>query len=328
MNTQIYATFGPACRKEDTIKQMIETGMTGMRLNLSHTTLRESEEYLMAYQKAADICGVSPQILIDMQGPELRVGKIQEPITLVEGSSINLSNGEIPIPECVAKELEQGDEILLDDGKLLLKVERIQDESIFAKVLRGGILKSGKSIKVCGKDIYMPALTEHDIENIKVAKQYGVTALMQPFVRGEKDLIEVRETLRRYGADDIKIYAKIENQIGIKHLEEIASQSDVIIIARGDLGNDMPLWELPAAQHKIEKICHKLNKPYIVVTQMLASMETQPVPTRAEVSDIYHAVFNGAYGVMITAESAIGKYPVEAVHFLANTAHTAEAIRE
>lgn len=151
---------------------------------------------------------------------------------------------------------------------------------------------------------------------------------MQPFVCSGEDLKQVRNTLKECGVSQVKIFAKIENMIGVSNIDDILPHADVIIIARGDLGNDMPLWELPAVQKRIEKACKSQNKPYIVVTQMLASMEKNPIPTRAEVSDIFHAVFEGAYGVMVTGESAIGKYPVEVISYLSNTAKEAENFRE
>ena len=160
--------------------------------------------------------------------------------------------------------------------------------------------------------------------NIRMAKEYGVTALMQPFVLSGEDLAYVRAVLKENQVEDIQIFAKIENRIGIENLENILPEADVVIIARGDLGNDMPLWELPVVQKQIERTCRKYNKPYVVVTQMLASMEENPVPTRAEVSDIFHAVMHGAWGVMITGESAVGNFPVEAVKYLVNTAREAE----
>lgn len=383
MKTEIFGTFGPACREEDTIGKMIAAGMTGMRLNLSHTTLPEARDYITAYQRAASNAGVHPQILIDMQGPELRVGDLAEPLKLevdeevvlwnrapvemvrmpvcldkpyeevmswdcesVENAPMPVCSDEnceemvkkvsvgntsmqkaIPIPSCVITATEENDELLLDDGKILLKIICVESEYIYAKTLRGGILRSHKSIKLVDKNVSLPPLTQHDIENIKHAKAFGVTALMQPFVRGKEDLLYVREVLKQYEAADVKIFAKIENRIGIEHLEEIISAADVIIIARGDLGNDMPLWELPRAQKQIEATCHKAGKPYIVVTQMLASMETNPLPTRAEVSDIFHAVYHGAWGVMLTGETAVGSYPVEAICYLANTAQEAGTYR-
>ncbi len=328
MNTQIYATFGPACQNEKILKEMVQAGMTGMRLNLSHTTLSSSKDYILAYQKAAKECDVEPQILIDMQGPELRIGDLKEPVFLGEGQSVILSETAIAVPEVIITSTQIGDEILLDDGKIKIKVTEVGKNFIKATIQRDGLLYGRKSIKNINGNVKMPVLTGHDIENIRLAKSYGVTALMQPFVLSGENLIYVRNTLKQYGADDIQIFAKIENQTGVKNLEQILPETDVLIIARGDLGNDMPLWELPRIQKEIETVCQKYHKPYIVVTQMLASMEENPIPTRAEVSDIFHAVYHGAYGVMITGESAVGKYPVEAVQYLANTAKEAEKIRK
>ena len=315
MRTKIFGTFGPACGSKEILKDMIDAGMTGMRLNLSHTTLEESENYINNYKIVAEASGVNPQILIDMKGPELRIGTLEAPISLEEDTV-----AQIPIPREVLDVLEENDQILLDDGKIL--VEALSKGKV--KVLRGGTLTRGKSIKVIGKQVTLPPLTDHDISNIKVAKDYGVTALMQPFVLTGEDLKYVRSVLKEYGAEDIQIFAKIENRIGVENLENILPEADVIIIARGDLGNDMPLWELPGVQKRIETTCKKYNKPYIVVTQMLASMEENPVPTRAEVSDIYHAVYHGAWGVMLTGETAVGKYPVEAIRYMANTAREGE----
>lgn len=326
MKTEIFATFGPACGEEKILKEMIHAGMTGMRLNLSHTTLPASENYIKAYQKVAKEEGVKPQILIDMQGPELRVGELEQPLVLEENQKIILGAKKIPIPIEVISEAEVGDEILLDDGKISIEVESVQTADISARVVRGGLLQGHKSIKIKDKNVKMPPLTNHDIENIRLAKKYGVTALMQPFVLHGEDLTYVRTILREYGVEDIQIFAKIENKLGVENMETILPEADVIIIARGDLGNDMPLWELPKVQKQIEKACKKANVPYVVVTQMLASMEEHPVPTRAEVSDIYHAVYHGAWGVMLTGETAIGKYPVEAVRYLANTSKEAEKI--
>lgn len=365
MKTQIFGTFGPACDSEEVLKKMIEAGMTGIRLNLSHITLADSADYLNAYQRAAKSCGLEPQLLIDMRGPELRVGSMEISLMLEEKmTNLLLCSLEdyvmfkdascfIPVPKEVLAVLEIGDEILLDDGKLLLRVEgqgeinditqgndglaevtkRLQvidsehiTNFVRVQVLRGGLLQSGKSIKVVGKHVSMPPLTQHDIENIKLAKQYGVTALMQPFVLSGEDLKYVRSVLKEYGAEQVQIFAKIENLMGVENLENIIPEADVIIIARGDLGNDMPLWELPRVQKQIENTCKKYQKPYIVVTQMLASMEEHPVPTRAEVSDIYHAVYHGAWGVMLTGETAVGKYPVEAIRYMTNTAAQATEV--
>ena len=337
MNTkvQIYGTLGPACKNQVILEQMFLTGLSGMRLNLSHTGLRESEEIVANFRNAAKTVGILPQLLIDMQGPELRVGDLPEAIRLCEDNSVLLAAADvrgkiddsdiqqIPVPAEVIRTIESGDEILLDDGKLLVKAEECQCDFVICRVVRGGKLTGHKSVKIVGKQVEMPVLTPHDLENIRLAKEYGVTGLMQPFVRSGKDLALVRQMLIENDAERVQIFAKIENRAALDELEGIIREADVIIIARGDLGNDMNLWELPAVQKDIEAACRKADKPFIVVTQMLASMEENPVPTRAEVSDIFNAVTDGAYGVMITGESAVGKYPVEAIKYLANTANMA-----
>ena len=336
---------------------MIKAGMTGMRLNLSHTTLEKSKDYIENYKEAAENQGVTPQILIDMQGPELRVGDMNE-CFLENGDMVRLKKvgqyicheknaccqyeksesdfakdgnadwqvrKEIPVPDAVISALKIGNEVLLDDGKIKLCIEEVILGSVSAKVLVGGVLKPHKSIKIVDVNVEMPVLTEHDIRNLRKAREFGVTALMQPFVFSGEDLKKVHDVLKAENITDIQIFAKIENRIGVENLETILPQTDLVVIARGDLGNDMPLWELPAVQKKIEHICKKHQKPYMVVTQMLASMEQNPVPTRAEVSDIFHAVYHGAKAVMVTGETAVGKYPVEVIRYLANTAREAEA---
>ena len=344
---EVYGTFGPSCKSREVLEEMIRCGMTGMRLNLSHTTLEKSKEYLDNYKEATERCGVSPQILIDMQGPELRIGKMEEQRVCAGDSVFFVSNAreaffpeveltsymddekrvQIPIPGEVLKVLEPEMEILLDDGKIRVQVEHVRDNSVMAKVIIGGIIKPQKSIKVVGHNVEMPILTNHDLENIRQAKRFGVTALMQPFVFSGEDLRRVRSVLKEEKAEYLQLFAKIENCKGVENLDSIIPEADLIVIARGDLGNDMPLWELPRVQKKIEEACKRYGKPYMVVTQMLASMEENPMPTRAEVSDIFHAVYHGARAVMVTGETAVGKYPVEVIRYLANTAKEAMKCR-
>jgi pyruvate kinase len=328
--TEIYGTLGPACASREILEQMFRVGLTGMRLNLSHTGLKESEALVENYRQAAAEVGVIPQLLIDMQGPELRIGKIKGARTLCEKDQVILSIQEhektaaIPVPEAVLNALEVGDEVLLNDGRILLRIDKIDEKRASAQVLRGGNLSGHKSIKIVDKQVEMPVLTPHDVENIRLAKAYGVTGLMQPFVKSGTELARVRKILAENHVEHVKIFAKLENRLAVDNLDSILQEADVVIIARGDLGNDMPLWELPGVQKDIEQACKKAGKPFVVVTQMLTSMEENPVPTRAEVSDIFNAVVDGAYGVMITGESAVGKYPVEAIRYLKNTAHSAE----
>ena len=175
-----------------------------------------------------------------------------------------------------------------------------------------------------GADLEPPTMTASDVENIRIAASCGVTGVLQPFVRSRRDLETVRQGLVENGGANIRLFAKIENQMGLERLPEFLETADEIVIARGDLGNAMPLWELPAAQKRIEAQCRKAGKPFMVVTQMLASMEQNPVPTRAEVSDIFNAVADGAAAVMVTGETAVGKWPVEVIRYLSNTVQAAE----
>lgn len=320
---QIYGTLGPACSDTETLSRLFEAGMTGVRLNLSHVGLPGAAEQIGHLRAAARRRGVTPQLLIDMQGPELRAGVLPAPLTLEDGASVRLGT-DVPLPPAVLPHLTPGQEVLLDDGKLLLRVTKPLPEGALAQVERGGVLRSRKSAALPGADIRLPAMTDSDRENLRLAKDYGVTGVMQPFVRGREDLEAVRGALDAAGGRDVRLFAKIENLDGVEKLAELIPAADEIVIARGDLGNSGPLWKLPALQKRISAACRAAGRPFMVVTQMLASMEQNPVPTRAEVSDIFNAVLDGAASVMVTGETAVGKHPVEAMTYLANTVREAE----
>ena len=324
--TAIYGTFGPACAERDTMAKMFAAGMTGMRLNLSHTSLIDSAERIATFHAASAEAGVQPELLIDMQGPELRIGNLPAPMTLTDGDAAVLGEGGIPVPAVTLPVMYVGDEVVLDDGKISLRVEENCGGYVRCTVQRGGVLTSRKSIKLKNSNVTveLPVLTDHDLSNVRCAAEYGVTGLMQPFVRSGSELAAVRRALEENGAGHVQIFAKIENMEGVRNLEDILPHADVVIIARGDLGNDMDLWQLPGVQKRISAACKKAGVPFIVVTQMLATMEHSPVPTRAEVSDIFNAVYDGAYGVMVTGETAVGDYPVEVIRYLANTAAAGE----
>ena len=324
--TEIYGTLGPACEKTEILEEMFRQGMTGVRLNLSHVTLRQAAGQVEALHAAAQRCGVRPQLLIDLQGPELRIGALPEPVLLEPGGCVILGAGGIPVPTAVLELLQPGQEILLDDGKLLLRVLESGDVPT-ALVERGGLLQSRKSLALPGVTLRLPPLTESDLANLSQAAAYGVTGVMQPFVRGREDLDAVRLALDEAGGASIRLLAKIESLEGMARLASFLPAADEIVIARGDLGNAMPLWKLPAAQKHIAAVCRAAKKPFMVVTQMLSSMEQNPVPTRAEVSDIFNAVLDGAASVMVTGETATGRYPAEAIRYLAATAREAERFR-
>lgn len=325
----IYGTLGPACGDMETLRGMFREGMDGLRLNLSHTTLEEAAEMMETCRRAAREEGVEPELLIDMQGPELRIGGLRAPVPLTGGDLMDMD--DIPFPGEVRTALTgrpSGQEVLLDDGKLLLRTEPQAGHGVSLRVIRGGSLESRKSVALPGCRIHTPAMTEFDREQIRKAKRYGVTAVMQPFVRGKEDLIDVRRALDASDGGEIRLFAKIENMAGINHLRELIPYCDEVVIARGDLGNAMELWELPAAQKRIAAACREAGRDFMVVTQMLDSMTHRPVPTRAEVSDIFQAVLDGAASVMVTGETAAGEYPVPVIRYLSRTVREAEAYRD
>lgn len=316
---EIYGTFGPACTSLPVLTEMFRSGMCGLRLNLSHRSLAQSGEWLDLARQAAESCGTALQILMDLQGPELRVGSEGLPVELKEGETLPLA--ALQLPAVVTERLLPGQQLLLDDGKLQVQVT----EGEACLVLRGGTLLPRKSVAAPGLDIALPALTEDDLENLRLAPQMGVTGVMQSFVRGREDLLALRQALSQRGGERIRIYAKVENLQGLQTLPDWIDLADCVVIARGDLGNAMPLWQLPAAQKIVSALCRAKGKPFLVVTQLLASMEHRAVPTRAEVSDIFNAVLDGASALMLTGETAAGDYPAEAMTYLCNTAR--EALR-
>ena len=320
----IFGTLGPACDSEAVLSEMFSNGMTGIRVNLSHVMLADCAASIDRVKRAAKENGVSPKILIDMQGPELRIGRFEGKMELKAGDIIELGRDGIPLDESLVKELQAGDEVLLDDGKILGEISFADGQKAIMRIIRGGELTQRKSILIKGKDFRLSAITADDRENLKLAKDLGITGIMQPFVRSREDLMEVRAALDECGCEGLRIYAKIENMEGVKNISSFIDLCDEVIIARGDLGNSMDLWKLPRVQKEIAGICNEAKKPFMVVTQMLASMEKSEVPTRAEVSDIFNAVLDGASSVMVTGETAVGVNPAEVIKYLSNTAREAE----
>ena len=328
---KIYGTLGPACGDEAVLKKMFEYGMTGIRLNLSHTTLHDASAIIEKMHRAAAAAGVETELLIDMQGPELRIGPLEEPIFLQEGEDVVFSGereAQIQIPAQSVPLIRPEQMVLMDDGKILCRVTKTGEEKIRATVLRGGTLMGRKSIAFPGLTVPMPAMTELDRVNIRCAQEYGVTGVMQPFVRSPQDLKDVRNELELAGAQSIRLFAKIENAVGIEQADALIPWADEIVIARGDLGNAVELWDLPAVQKRIAAACRTAGRDFMVVTQMLASMEYRAVPTRAEVSDIFNAVLDGAASVMVTGETAAGEYPEDVIRYLVNTVRAAEEYRK
>ena len=302
-----YGTIGPACADVKLLRQMVEAGMTGIRMNLSHGPLAVHKDWLAL-------------LLIDLQGPELRIGRLPQPLSLTTGQTVRLGAQGIHCPAALVHSVQPGQTLLLDDGKLLARVDTAEPEALVCTVVRGGVLQSRKSLAAPGADIQM---TAEDKEKLAIAANCGVTGVMLPFVRGAEDIRSLRQALAEAGAPQLKILAKIENLAGVQALPEFLPLVDEVVIARGDLGNAMPLWELPRCQKQLSAACRAAGVPFMVVTQMLDSMHTRAVPTRAEVSDIYNAVLDGASSLMLTGETAAGQYPVQAMEYLVRTARTA-----
>ncbi len=313
-----YGTIGPACASAETLRRLVDAGMTGLRMNLSHGALAEHTNWLEMIHAA----GIR-DLLIDLQGPELRIGRLAQPVELPEGGTVRLGAGGIPCPAPLVQAAAPGQQLLLDDGKLLVQVTAAEPDALTCTVLRGGVLQSRKSVAAPGLAVDMPTLTEEDLQNLRIAAACGVTGVMLPFVRGRQDILALRQALADAGAAHIRIFAKIESLAGVQALPDFLPLVDEVVIARGDLGNAMPLWELPRCQKQLSAACRAAGVPFMVVTQMLDSMCTRAVPTRAEVSDIYNAVLDGAASLMLTGETAAGQYPVQAMEFLVKTARTA-----
>ena len=323
-----YGTIGPSCEDIETLEKMFLAGMTGIRINLSHKTLEDCDYYIKNINIAAKNCNITPRILIDIQGPELRIGSLNKPLQLETGECTFLGFNEIPIGQDIFSMLTIGENVLLDDSLILLKVIELQSNYAKCEIIRGGTLHSKKSIALEGVDINGPTLTEEDYINLSKINKYGITDVMLPFVRSRGDIITLREALKKFNATSTKIMAKIENLTGVSNLPSFIDLADEIIIARGDLGNNMPLYKLPKTQKKISCLCNENKKPFMVVTQLLNSMINSSIPTRAEVCDIFNAVLDGASSLMLTGETAIGKFPVDAITYLVKTAEEAVKFKE
>ncbi len=325
---RLYGTLGPSCCEEDLLYQMFAAGMTGVRLNLSHRSLAECRDWLDALYRAADRFHIIPDLLVDLQGPELRIGDLSRPLYCRQGQVFMLildqgliCDDRIPLSPVIFDRLEKGMKLKFNDGKVVMEVLDVRSQTaIAAKVLREGEISSKKSIACDRLHLSLPVLTSQDRESIKQLGKYHVTGVMQPFVTGKNQLIALRQELLKEGAGHVRIFAKIESLEGANSVADLFPYCDEIVIARGDLGNAVPLPTLPALQKRISRACLHFKKPFMVVTQMLASMEHSPTPTRAELTDIFQAVLDGASSLMLTGETAAGDYPLEAMRVLSDTA--------
>ena len=329
--TKIVATVGPASSSEEALAALMEAGADVFRLNFSHGSQEEKGVLIQRIRQLSKQRRQAVAILGDLQGPKIRVGRLPgDSINLEEGQQITLSvhpqpeEGWIPVdyPE-LPQDVRPGDRILLDDGLLELRTEQVEASEVRCRVVFGGRLKSRKGINLPGVDVSVPALTAKDHEDLKfcIAREVDYVALS--FVRRAADIHKVKEILFSEKSD-IHVVAKIEKPEAVEDFDAILEASDGIMIARGDLGVEMSAEKVPLIQKRIIRKCNEWGKPVITATQMLESMVEHPRPTRAEISDVANAILDGTDAIMLSAETASGQHPVEAVRVMVRTAHDVE----
>ena len=331
--TKIVCTLGPASNSEEIIEKLILSGMDAARFNFSHGTHETHLALLTRFKHVRDTLGRPVATILDTKGPELRIRTFScDHITLAEGDSFTLTTRQVEGDDGIVsvtysnlhKELSSGCHILVDDGLVDLEVQDISGQDIHCKVVTGGDLSSNKSINIPGVHIHLPALTEKDKEDLRFGVENDFDFIAASFVRQASDVEEIRAVLDSLGGRDIGIIAKIENREGVDNLDAIVDVSDGIMVARGDMGVEIPAYEVPIVQKRMIKSAIRKGKHVITATQMLDSMIRNPRPTRAEVSDVANAVFDGTSCVMLSGETASGKYPVEALQTMVDIAVAAE----
>lgn len=331
--TKIICTMGPAVDNEEKLRALMLAGMDAARFNFSHGTHESHLALLTKVKRVRDELGAAVATILDTKGPEIRVKTFASgSVTLAEGATFTLTTRDVPGDEsCVSvtysnlhNELKPGCRVLIDDGLIELRVEEVRGQDIVCTVACGGPLSSNKSINIPDVHIQLPSLTEKDREDLRFAVEQDFDFVAASFVRKASDVEDIRACLKEYGGEHIRIISKIENSEGVENLDEIIAASDGLMVARGDLGVEIPAYEVPILQKTMIKKTSMAGKPVITATQMLDSMIRNPRPTRAEVSDVANAVFDGTSCVMLSGETASGKYPLEAVQTMVDTIRAAE----
>jgi len=333
--TKIVATIGPASERDDILKELMLNGLNVARLNFSHGTHEEHRKRINTIKRLRDELDLPIAIMLDTKGPEIRIKHFKDgEITLESEDIFTLTTRDIlgdqsivsVTYEGLAKDVTKGSRILIDDGLVELEVlEIIDGTDIKCVVLNGGTIKDRKGVNVPNIAINLPAVTEKDIEDIKFGIENDVDFIAASFIRKADDVIEIRKVLEENGGQHIEIISKIENQQGVDNIDEIIQASDGIMVARGDLGVEIEAEKIPILQKQIIKKCNLAGKPVITATQMLDSMMRNPRPTRAEVTDVANAILDGSDAVMLSGETASGKYPIEAVKTMHNIAINTES---
>ena len=331
--TKIVCTIGPASESEEIIKGLCNAGMNVARLNFSHSTHEDHQKRIDLVKKVRAELNLPIAIMLDTKGPEYRIKTfINKKIVLNAGDTFTFTTKDIVGDESVVSvnyselpnELSEGDLILLNNGLLTFRVARIDGTDIECTVINGGELSDRKSMSFPGKVMKQEYLSEQDKKDIAFGVKNGVDYIACSFVSSKQDLTDIHNYLKELNADDIELIAKIENQSGFDNIEEICTACDGIMIARGDMGVEIPFELLPAIQKKLITKCRLLGKRVITATEMLESMINNPRPTRAEISDVANAVYDGTSAIMLSGETAAGKYPVESVMTMAKIAETTE----
>ncbi|MDH5233644.1 MAG: pyruvate kinase [Gemmatimonadota bacterium] len=324
--TKIVCTLGPSSASPDVIRKLMLAGMNVARLNFSHGTHEGHARTLANIRSIADDLQQSVAILGDLQGPRIRIGVLPEAIDLAEGARLVLahedlaSGDEIPVTYDLGRDVQPGSAILVDDGLISLRVEAVDGPRVEVSVRYGGLLKSNKGMNLPGVDVSAPSLTEKDLEDIPFAIEQDLDYLALSFVRKPEDILALRELLPK----GLLIVAKIEKDSALHRIEEILKVSDAVMVARGDLGVELPFEEVPLQQKRIIGLANRYGRPVITATQMLESMVQHPRPTRAEASDVANAILDGTDAVMLSAETAAGLHPVLAVEAMRRIASAAE----
>ncbi len=317
---KIVATIGPASNTREVLKKLLESGVNVFRLNFSHGTHEDHLKSLNFVRELSQQLNAPVTVLQDLQGPKIRIGKLKEPIELKEGDEVILNPDitqadklRLPVDYKKLPDFcKPGMKVLLDDGIIEMQVSQVKGRDIYCRVIFGGELKERKGVNVPGAHFDIPCLTEKDLVDLEFGIKHKVDYIALSFVRHEDDIIELRRILDKNNAD-IRICAKIEMLEALDRLEQIVSKSDAVMVARGDLAVEVGQTQLPQIQKQLIQLCNKMAKPVITATQMLESMTKNPRPTRAEVTDVANAVLDGSDALMLSAESASGKYPIIAV---------------
>lgn len=332
--TKMIFTIGPTSESEEMLSELIKAGMNAARLNFSHGDHEEHGNRIDLIKKLRTKHNNPIAIVLDTKGPEIRTKDFAEKVELKEGSRFTIYCGEDVLGDATKcsvtydnlyKDVKPGNTILIDDGLVGLTVEEIEENKVHCIVANNGFVSSKKGINVPNVSIKLPALTEKDKSDLIFGCEQEVDMVAASFIRKASDVLAIRKVLEQNGGSDIQIFSKIENQEGVDNIDEIIKFSDGIMVARGDMGVEIPIERVPVVQKMIIEKCNKAGKPVITATQMLDSMMRNPRPTRAEASDVANAIFDGTDAVMLSGESANGKYPIEAAKTMARIAMAAEA---